>query len=209
MPERHYVISLCDYSGTWCQPYRDAGYTVLQVDLKTGGDAVLFPSGISEHPRLSRDFADIREFQDKTHAVLAAPVCTMFSGSGAKHARTDTQIRQGLSLVDACIRVAVATKAPIFALENPVGKLNKWLGDPIHRFQPYQYAGWADNPENEAYTKRTCLYGWFNTLLPENTVEPIHGSMLWRMYGGKSERTKEKRSMTPQGFSRAFYMANS
>jgi hypothetical protein len=96
----------------------------------------------------------------------------------------------------------------VFALENPVGKLPKWCGDPIMRFHPNDYAGFADNPDSEAYTKRTCLYGHFNTDLPTAYREPILGSMLWRNYGGKSERTKEKRSMTPQGFSRAFFEAN-
>jgi hypothetical protein len=96
----------------------------------------------------------------------------------------------------------------VFALENPVGKLPKWCGDPIMRFNPCDYAGYGGNPDSEAYTKRTCLYGHFNTDLPTAYREPILGSMLWRNYGGKSERTKEMRSMTPQGFSRAFFKAN-
>lgn len=31
------ILSLCDYSGSWSQPYRDAGYEVIQVDLQWGG----------------------------------------------------------------------------------------------------------------------------------------------------------------------------
>lgn len=202
------VISLCDYSGVWSQPYRDAGYTVLQVDLKLGTDAILFPSETSTSARLPSQFADVREYIGRVHAVLAAPVCTVFSGSGAKHPRSDDEIRQGLALVDACIRVAYATVPNIFALEQPVGKTSKWIGEPLMRFQPWEYAGWADTPESEAYTKRTCLYGWFNTDLPTAPIQPIHGSMLWRRYGGKSEATKTARSQTPQGFARAFYKAN-
>ena len=203
-----YVISLCDYSGVWSQPYRDAGYDVLQIDLKLGSNALLFPSAPSEVGRFPREFADIKPYVGKTRAVLAAPVCTVFSGSGAKHTRTDEDIIKGLQLVDASYRIAYATKAEVFALENPVGKLIKWLGNPLLRFQPHHYAGWADDPGSEAYTKRTVLYGWFNNQLERKDVEPVDGSKLWRQYGGKSERTKEMRSITPQGFSRAFYHAN-
>lgn len=203
-----YVLSLCDYSGVWSEPYRKAGYDVIQVDLKGGMDARLFPSQASLQARLSSQFDDIAPYIGKTRAVLAAPVCTVFAGSGAKHARTDADILEGLSLVDACYRIAVATRADIFCLENPVGKLKKWIGEPLMRFQPYEYAGWADTPELEAYTKRTCLWGWFNTDLDYRPVEPVLGSKLWREYGGKSERTKEKRSVTPQGFARAFFHAN-
>jgi hypothetical protein len=205
---KNIVISLCDYSGVWSEPYRNAGYEVYQIDLKLGGDAILFPSAMSSAARLPRQFADIGEFIGKVYAVLAAPVCTVFSGSGAKHPRSDDDIRAGLSLVDACYRIATVTECDVFALEQPVGKTRKWIGEPIYRFHPYQFAGLADNPSEEAYTKRTCLFGWFNTQLAESPVDPVDGSKLWRQYGGKSERTKEMRSITPQGFARAFYNAN-
>jgi hypothetical protein len=209
---RNIVLSLCDYSGIWSEPYRQAGYEVHQIDLKLGLDVTLYPSMPSKTDstaRYSAEFADIRPIIGKVHAVLAAPVCTVFAGSGAKHPRTDDEIRQGLALVDACYRIAYVTRAPVFAMENPVGKLPKWCGDPLLRFHPCDYAGYADNPDSEAYTKYTCLYGNFNAALPRAYREPVHGSMLWRKYGGKSERTKEMRSMTPQGFSRAFFIANS
>jgi len=206
--EPNVVLSLCDYSGIWSQPYRDNGYKVVQIDLKLGSDVTIWPSVPSESPRLSRQYSDIRQYVGKVHAILAAPVCTVFSGAGAKHKRTDADIREGLALIDACYRIAYVTRPRIFALENPVGKLPKWCGDPLMRFNPCDYAQFADNPASEAYTKRTCLYGHFNTALPTGYIDPVLGSKMWSDYGGKSERTKEKRSMTPQGFSRAFYLAN-
>jgi hypothetical protein len=61
-----------------------------------------------------------------------------------------------------------------------------------------------------AYTKRTQLWGHFN--VPElRRVEPIklcaQGSWLQKL-GGKSEKTKAARSVTPAGFSSAFFAAN-
>lgn len=197
---RNIIVSLCDYSGVWSDPYKRAGYEVMKIDLKLGGDAILFPSMMSETPRLPRQFADIRELIGRVHGVLAAPVCTVFTGSGARWPRSDDDIRGGLALVDACVRIAWVLKPDFWALENPVGKLPRWLGDPLLTFQPNYYG--------DPYTKATCLYGDFNTDLPRNHVEATEGSKMWASYGGKSERTKELRSTTPQGFANAFYEAN-
>lgn len=202
------IISLCDYSGRWSQPYLDDGYDVIRVDIKTGHDARLWPSDISLEPRFSSQFKDIRQYTGKVQGILAAPVCTVFSGSGAKHKRSDDDMLTGLSLVDACVRLAYATECEWWALENPVGKLIKWLGDPLLRFNPSDYAGHADDPDSEAYTKRTLLFGDFNPNLELASVDPVLGSAMWTNYGGKSERTKMMRSMTPIGFSRAFKEAN-
>lgn len=50
--------------------------------------------------------------------------------------------------------------------------------------------------------------GWFNTDLKKTPVDPTEGSKMHRLYGGKSERTKMMRSITPMGFANAFYEAN-
>lgn len=192
------ILSLCDYSGNWSKPYKDAGYNVIQVDLKLGEDAILWPSKPSNKARLPRDFVDIVETYP-IYGVLAAPVCTYFSGSGAKHPRTDAQIKEGLALVDACFRIIYATNPIFWCLENPVGKLKKWLGPPKLMIQPYEYG--------DGYSKKTCLWGNFN--LPKKNIVPnIEGSKMWTNYGGKSDKTKEARSITPVGFSKAFFEAN-
>ena len=195
------ILSLFDYSGNWSKPYEDAGYNVIRVDAKHGDDVRLWPSGPADRGRLPREFADIRDYD--VHGILCAPPCTVFSGAGAKHPRDDQAIREGLETMSACFRIAYALRPAWFALENPVGKLSKWIGDPIMRFNPCDYG--------DPYTKRTCLWGWFNTDLPKNPVEPervcAQGSWVQKL-GGKSERTKELRSMTPMGFARAFFQAN-
>jgi len=199
------ILSLCDFSGTWSNPYREAGYEVIQVDLKTGGDAILWPTPVSDEPRLSSELEDIRRYRGKVRGILAAPVCTYFSGAGAKHKRTDDELRSGLALVDACIRLAWVLKPRWWVLENPVGKLPKWIGDPVMYFQPCDYG--------DPYEKKTALYGDFNTNLPLNRVEPEgkrpgQPNEWYSKMGGKSDKTKEYRSMTPPGFARAFFEAN-
>lgn len=186
--ERKIILSLCDYSGTWSQPYKENGYDVRQVDLKTGADIRSLP------------------FPGRVHGILAAPPCTAFAGSGAQYwgdKDRDGRTFEGLALVDACLRFVAVCDPEWWCLENPVGRLKKWLGPPNLIFQPFEFG--------DAYTKRTCLWGRFNTDLVRAPVEPVkvcpQGSWLQRL-GGKSERTKELRSVTPPGFAKAFYEAN-
>ena len=89
-----------------------------------------------------------------------------------------------------------------WAFENPVGRLRRYLGAPILRFDPCDFG--------DAYTKRTYLWGRF-TEPQRQPVTPIRvtqqGSWVQRL-GGSSERTKTLRSITPPGFARAFFAAN-
>ncbi len=185
------ILSLCDYSGNWSEPYREAGYNVIQVDLKRGDDIRML------------------KYPGKVHGILAAPPCTHFAGSGARwwKQKGNEAIIEGMALIDACLRLVAVCEPTWWVLENPVGRLKDYIGPYKHIFNPNEYAGWADNPDLEAYTKKTCLWGNFNIPV-ENSLPPVLGSMLWKNYGGKSERTKAARSVTPTGFARAFFKAN-
>ena len=83
-------------------------------------------------------------------------------------------------------------------------------GSPVFSFNPCDFAGWLDEPEKEAYTKKTLLWG--NFWPPREKPAEVKRSgkyttPIWK-YGGKSERTKMLRSITPAGFARAFFKAN-
>lgn len=125
-----------------------------------------------------------------------------------------------------------------WAAENPVGRMGKLAGlDAPYYFNPNEFAGYLDLTEKDlkrldqirlkkgkgvtdeesafvvkcnAYTKKTGLWGNFNNpikkAVPSVKCSP-QGSFTQRL-GGKSERTKELRSVTPLGFARAFYEAN-
>ena len=182
------VLDLCGGSGSWSEPYRQAGYDVRVVDPKE----ICAPKGWDDVRLLEKPLLPV-------HGILAAPPCTVFAAAGARWFRSPEDKREGLAVVDACLRIVFACRPQWWALENPVGKLRRYLGDPQLIFQPCDYG--------DPYTKRTLLWG--NFAAPKQTpVTPTKGSKMWRKYGGKSEATKEARSKTPERFARAFFEAN-
>lgn len=191
------VLSLCDYTGTWSDPYRRAGYNVVMVDLKHGQDIRLL------------------KYPGRVYGILAAPPCTHLARSGARWwaSKGESAILEAMSIFDACCRLALFSKPVFWCFENPAGRLQDYVGSPAFRFDPCDYGSYGEN-----YTKRTCLWGEFNMPLPENSLEPIqstrsqhsidaymdvHGDRLWPDLDRRA-----RRSVTPRGFSEAFYKVN-
>ena len=225
--EKPIVLSLCSGSGSWEKPYVDSGkYNVIPITFPQY-DVRLFPSMPSQEPRGNGEWLDIEKYKGKVVGILAAPDCTYFSIAGNAHKRSDQNIIDGIGVVDACFRIAYALKPTWFALENPVGKLKKFLGEPTFKFHPYEFG--------DMYTKKTYLWGWFKEpkKIPYNKEEinMFEGSPLLKgeklsepmsglYYKGKIERgeftapsgtdltRKYYRSITPQGFANAFFEAN-
>lgn len=269
------ILSLCDHSGAWSQPFIEQGYLVIRVDPKHGdvdhgglgytsgsaGDGLLRPMDDGGYSlawtagaladalenegtyclderveqlswNLGADLGISVDDETQPYAgievvgVLIAAPCTDFASSGArwfKDKDADGRTAQSVEIVRDCLRVVEFAAPDWWVLENPVGRIQRLvpeLGDPLMRFDPCDYAGFADVPEREAYTKRTALYGDFNYDLERAKLEPVYftkykkdgtamrGSWMWATLGGKSERTKELRSVTPMGFARAFAWAN-
>ncbi len=174
------ILDLCGGTGAWSEPYKEAGYETYIID-------------ILEDVRL------LEKWKRPVYGILAAPPCTHFAGSGARwwSNKGDDALLEGLSVVDACLRFAIVNKPVFWCLENPVGRLVRYLGKPVMYFQPYEYG--------DPYTKKTCLWGDFNAPT-KNPVEPTEGGKIWRM--PPSEDRSMLRSITPPGFAKAFYEAN-
>lgn len=185
------ILSLYDYSGVWSKPYRDAGYQVIQIDRQLGEQDV----------RL----IEYRDLPKNITGLLAAPPCTHLAGSGARwwKEKGDAALIEGLSTIDAIYRIKEFTRPKWWVMENPTGRLNRFIGEPLFKFDPFEFAGWADSPDSEAYTKKTYLWGNFNYLLRYNRKNPALGS-----YMHTNKRGQNSRSKTPEGFARAFFMAN-
>ncbi len=190
------ILSLFDYTGNWVRPYRLHGYNIWQIDIKLGVDITTW------------DYTGLSEI----HGILIAVPCDHFAGSGARwwvEKDRDGRTEEGIRLVKKSLEIVEYFKPHFWALENPVGRIHKLvpkLGKPKLIFNPCDYG--------DAYTKKTCLWGDFSIPI-KSPVEPEYyyskgkrSSWIWKNLGGKSERTKELRSATPEGFARAFYKAN-
>ena len=191
------IFSLFDLTKAWSQPYIDAGYTVIPLDLQTGDD-VLDLSVAYLHER----FPDIAD----AYGILIAAPCTDFTLAGNRHMKAkDESGKTELSkeLVFQALRLVDYYKPKMWVIENPAySYIEDAAGLPKARyeFQPYDFG--------DPYMKRTQLWGNFNTDLPVAPVYPREGSKMWSQYGGKSQSTKNARSETPKGFAYAFFLAN-
>lgn len=186
------VLSLFDESGMWSQPYAETGSVVTRVDLSRGEDVRILPFPV-----------------ESSDVVLAAPPCQHFAASGASHWRRkgNDALFEGLALVDATMRIIAMHRPAVWAIENPVGRLTDYLGPPRFMFDPWEYAGWADDPEADRYTKRTCLWGDF--IIPEKKpLVPTEDGKKKIVNMPDSASRRRLRSITPQGFARAFAAAN-
>lgn len=195
------VLSLFDKSGAWSRPWEEAGYQVHRFDIQDNpetGDVNKFNVDFFSDWFGNFDGLDI-------YAVLAACPCTDFAVSGARHFSakdSDGRTVASVELVHQTLRVIEYFRPAIWAVENPVGRIEKLGGLPPWRlsFDPFHLG--------ETYTKKTLIWGRFNAHLPIAPVEPIDGSKMHRRYGGNSLATKNARSITPEGFAYAFFMAN-
>ena len=111
-------------------------------------DSVIFRS--NDHSVIAEiKFSDI-------YGILAAPPCTMFSLARTT-AKIPRDLAQGMRLVEVCMKIIwgirVKQKLAFWALENPMGYLRQFLGNPLYTFDPSQFG--------EQYNKTTDLWGYF------------------------------------------------
>lgn len=195
------VLSLFDKSGVWSLPWEQAGYQVWRFDIQTCpemGDVNNFCVEFFNDWFSDFDGLDI-------YAILAACPCTHFATSGARHFAAkdaDGRTEEAIELVYQTLRLIEYYKPSIWAIENPVGRIEKLCG-----LAPWRLS-FDPNHIGENYTKKTLLWGRFNADLPIAPVEPSEGSMMWKKYGGSSLETKNARSVTPEGFAYSFFQAN-
>lgn len=177
------ILDLCAGSGSWSEPYKAAGYPVRRLTL----------------PQYDVRVLPVPE--EKIWGIVAAPPCTEFSL--AKNGQ-DRDFRAGLEVVSACLRIVAACEPQWWALENPVGLLGRFLGQPADSFEPHEFG--------DPWTKRTALWGSFNRPERGPHVRPIDGGgplcSVCHPDDPKVCGIGDHRAVTPPGFARAFFEAN-
>ena len=175
------ILDLFGGTGAWSNPYSDVGYDVRLITLPKHDVRLYIP------PK-------------KVYGILAAVPCDDLSGSGARwwKQKGEDALIKALANADAVMRIVFMTTPEFWCIENPVGRLSRYYGKPVLTFHPCDFG--------DPYKKRTCLWGCFDTRLERNKVDPTEGQKIWRMPPSKDR--KMLRSITPQGFAKAFFKAN-
>lgn len=196
------VLSLCDRTGVMVQPWAEAGYDCLCVDMQH--------NGVSRVGNITFVGADVREWLpplDEYRIVFAFPPCTHLAVSGARWFRDKglSKLAQAIDIVDRCRLICEWSGAP-YAIENPVGTLSSYWREPDHTFHPADYTGFelGDN-----YTKKTCLWtGGGFVMPPANRAQGL-GRPDNRIHTAPPSPDRgDIRSVTPKGFARAVFLAN-
>lgn len=207
------IISLCDYTGLFTKPWRDAGYEAIHIDPQRENNGTI----LEMMPVISKAIRS-----GKVAFVAGFPPCTELAVSGAAHfaskAEKDKHFQAKAALIaEQCRMIGEMSGAPWF-FENPVSVLASIMGKPNHSFHPYEFGGYLpeddEHPEwpeyikaRDAYPKKTCLWSGDGFELPEKKpvyVDPGYSDQHNKL-GGKSLRTKNIRSATPRGFAQAVF----
>lgn len=183
------ILDLYGGTGAWSAPYKDAGYKVKIITLPKWDirDDEALAYCISLRP----------------YRILAACDCSKLSNAGRcrDKDRTFRDAIDAVELVTKALYIIAMTNPKWWAIENPVGLMKQLLGKPQYMFQPCEFG--------HNYTKQTCLWGKFTPPFITKNVkpQPVSENPIMKL-GGKSERTKMLRSITPLGFAQAFFEAN-
>lgn len=236
MKSKKIILDLCGGTGSWARPYLEAGYKVITITLPDWdvrhhiNEKSVLVFWREKMNKIGRYELEI-PWKD-IHGILAAPPCTMFSFART-NAKKPRDLREGMECVRACLNIIWAIKSvkqetgkktlplKFWALENPYhGFLPQFLGKPAFTFDPWEFG--------DGYQKRTALWGHFNDpkknpipMTPEakaKTNSHLHtlgvkfdylkSKDIHPEHFGKFDR-QTRRSITPKGFAKAFFEANS
>ena len=161
------------------------------------------------------DYYEVNEavYGGLTYGILAAPPCTMFSLARTT-AKTPRNFSGAMKIVRMCMDIIWTSRATgnlkFWALENPMGYLRQFLGNPLYTFDPSQFG--------ESYNKTTDLWGYFKPprrkkkkgyfAETKDNTRKLPGIPEDYKKDKKMTDLQIKRSITPPRFAKAFFEAN-
>lgn len=197
------ILDLCGGTGSWSEPYRKAGYDVRLITL---------PEFDVLHWRKYPEIMEPLTTQiagEGVYGILAAPPCTMFSRARTT-AKTPRDFVGAMQIVQACMEIVWAARTQgdleFWALENPMGMLRQFMGNPPHHFRGWEYG--------DKHVKFTDLWGYYKMPTPK-VKEAIKFNQ--KSYAAPKAPAKyahlkldraDIRAITPPGFAKAFMEAN-
>lgn len=208
------VLSLCDLTGHFVQPWLEADYDAILVDPQHGlaGDAIVDGPVTAMAETVETAMPYIVDLLQSGSLVFVAafPPCTDMAVSGArwfadKRAADPMFQARAIMVAEQCRTIGRLSGAP-WLVENPVSVLSSAFGPADYLFDPCDFTGHepADN-----YTKRTCLWTGGGFRMPPIHRDPTLGAPDDRIHKAPpSEGRANFRSATPMGFARAVFAAN-
>lgn len=203
------VISLFDRSGNWSRPWLEAGYIVYQIDIQNEVSVDI----------LKWDYKHIP--QNRVYLILAAVPCTDFAYSGSEWFPLKDRngaTKKSCALVKKTMEIINYFSPVVWCIENPRGRirqLNPEIGYSVSQFHPWQYAGYNNCSDKDRYPKETWLYGKYKIpytkpcqMLDKYKKVKWKDEFISEYTPIGSQELKNLRSVTPIGFSKAFYQAN-
>lgn len=235
---RKVLFDIFGFSGNNGEPYKqDSRWTVELIDIKHGIDILTWDYKAayekyiqySVNPSVGLIFG----IPCTDYAVSGARHFAAKDADGRTE-KSQRLVAKCKEIIDYFDRLGVLE---FWSFENPrsrIHTLNPWLGKPKLKFNPCDFAGYSVSLEKAfelqnlrsknmsevpkeklqevidsgLYNKDTWIWGSFNMPLKKQMCSVWKENPGWVLYGGKSERTKELRSITPKGFCQAFYEAN-
>lgn len=205
------VVSLCDLTGNFVEPWLDAGYSAVLVDPQ------------HEHTRLEgrtlklatiieNALDDLRDviLSGKVVFVAGFPPCTDVAVSGARwwesKRKLDPYFQAKAAIVAEQCRMIGALSGAAWFFENPVSAFSKIFREPDYTFHPHQFT--LLEPDDN-YTKKTCLWTGNGFVMPAEQRDTTLGKPDNRIHFCSPGKDRcNIRSATPKGFSRAVFAAN-
>lgn len=191
------ILDLCGGTGCWSEPYKKAGYDVRLITLPDY-DVLTYEPPVN------------------VYGVLAAPPCTCFCNASSQYWNNfdvTGKTLEALEVVNACLSIIEKCNPKFWALENPRGRLKKYIGNPIYSYYQYEFGG--------KFSKQTFLWGNFNTFIVKGPVNsnPIRldeASMsdlyqlpdTYTLKGSGMNKRAAQRSIYAPYFPLAFFEAN-
>ena len=152
------LIDLFDHSGNAAEPYRAAGWHIIQVDIKHGIDILTWNYKAAIHiahaKAVQQHLYQWGKYStsDFKFGLLAAIPCTDYAISGAKHfkrkdadgstAKSQLLVNKSKEIID---WLDSNFELMFWKVENPrtrIHTLNPWLGNITQKFNPCDFAGY-------------------------------------------------------------------
>ena len=207
------AIFLFDATGIMAEPWLNAGYECWIVDIKhptayDKGRVTRNENLVKVHADLRLSWMPPRNIVERVKFLFAFPPCTHLSNSGNKHKqfKGHRKLAESADYFATAVELAEWLSVP-YMIENPVGSMSTYWRKSDYTFHPHYFTGYEPD---DNYTKRTCLWTGCGFVMPErNELEGLPEPDDRIHKAAPSSDRGDVRSVTPRGFARAVFDANS